>query len=120
MLFSQIPGLQDIKESLINSVHSNHVAHAQLFAGAEGSANLALALALATYLNCENKKNNDSCGSCPSCSKFSKLIHPDLHFVFPVSTTKTVTKDPLSTSFIKEWRKLWGANRQRNAYGSSP
>lgn len=23
-------------------------------------------------------------------------------------------------SFIKEWRQLWGTNRQRNAYGSSP
>jgi DNA polymerase-3 subunit delta' len=37
--------------------------------------------------------------------KYDKLVHPDLHFVFPVFTTKSVTKDPVSDDFIEEWRR---------------
>ena len=110
MQFSQISGLIDIKSRLINAVKNNHIAHAQLFSGHEGSGNLALAIAFATFINCENKLEDDSCGKCASCSKYNKLIHPDLHFVFPVSTTKEVTKDPLSKLFIKDWRKFISEN----------
>ncbi|MBX9850165.1 MAG: DNA polymerase III subunit delta [Cytophagaceae bacterium] len=104
MLFSEIPGLDEVKKTLINSVKSNHVHHAQLFMGTEGSANLAMAIAYATYINCEEKKEDDSCGTCPSCIKFKKLAHPDINFVFPISTTKNIPKDPMSSLFMKEWR----------------
>ena len=106
MYFSDITGMKETKQRLLNAVKSNHVAHAQLFAGTQGSANLALALAFATYINCEDKKDEDSCGQCFSCIKYNKLIHPDLHFIFPVSTTKAVNKDPLSINFLKEWRSF--------------
>jgi len=114
VLFSEIPGLEEIKKTLIHSVRSNHVHHAQLFMGSEGTANLALALAYATYLNCEDKKEDDSCGQCSSCIKFKKLAHPDINFVFPVSTTKAVTKDPVSSLFLKDWRSFV----LENPYGS--
>ncbi|MDQ3393079.1 MAG: DNA polymerase III subunit delta [Bacteroidota bacterium] len=111
MQFSGIPGFNDIKQTLINSVRNNHIAHAQLFAGKEGCPNLALALAYATYLNCHNKQENDSCGTCPSCHKFGKFIHPDLHFVFPVGSTKNLTgKEVVSSNFLKEWRNFLGSN----------
>ncbi|MES2734252.1 MAG: DNA polymerase III subunit delta, partial [Bacteroidota bacterium] len=95
MLFKEIIGLEDTKRTLIQSVANNHVAHAQLFRGNPGSANLAMALAYATYVNCEDKQADDACGRCPSCTKMNKLVHPDLHQVFPVTTTKQVAKDPL-------------------------
>lgn len=104
MFFREIPGLEDIKQTLVAAVQKGQIAHAQLFFGNEGSANLAMALAYATYINCENRQNQDSCGQCASCSKINKLIHPDLHFVFPVATTKKVSKDPLSENFLPEWR----------------
>ncbi|GAB3287454.1 DNA polymerase III subunit [Hymenobacter tenuis] len=106
MRFSEIPGQQQVKQLLIGSVHRNHVAHAQLFRGAEGSAALALALAYATFLNCENRtpEADDSCGACPSCQKIDKLIHPDLNFILPVTTTKTVSKDAVSSKFAADWR----------------
>ncbi len=105
MLFSEIEGLNKIKKHLINSVLNNHIAHAQLFLGPEGSANLAMALAFATYLNCEDRQEDDACGHCTSCTKINKLVHPDLHFVYPVSSTKnSAGKDLVSTTFIKEWR----------------
>jgi DNA polymerase-3 subunit delta' len=106
MLFAEIPGQEEVKKTLINSVKKSHIAHAQLFTGTEGSANLAMALAYGMYINCENQLENDSCGECASCSKFRKLIHPDLHFVFPVNTTKSVPKEPASVLFMKEWRSF--------------
>ncbi|MDX1905093.1 MAG: DNA polymerase III subunit delta [Thermonemataceae bacterium] len=105
MLFEEIYGLKDIKKKLIQAVEQNHVAHAQLFAGRAGSGNLAMALAMATYIFCENKGENDACGQCAACSKMKKLVHPDLHFVLPVSSTTKVAK-PLSQDFLKEWRSF--------------
>ena len=105
MRFADIHGLDDVKQVLLNSVKNNHIAHAQLFAGVDGSAALPLALAYATYLNCENRQPDDACGVCPACLKNKKFIHPDLHFVFPVSATKKLTgKDVVSKNFLREWR----------------
>jgi len=107
MLFSNIRGLEDVKSRLIQAATNDQVAHAQLFLGKPGSPNLAMALAYATYLNCENKTPEGACGSCPSCVKNSKFVHPDVHFVFPVSSTKKITgKDVVSNSFLKEWREF--------------
>jgi DNA polymerase-3 subunit delta' len=114
MLFQEIVGVLSLKNTLIRSLQSGHIAHAQLFLGNEGSANLALALAYAQYLNCENPTETDACGFCPSCYKTQKLIHPDLHFVFPVTTTKTVSKDPLSENFLPDWRKFLLQNPYQN------
>ena len=105
MLFSQIIGHEDIKKKLIQSVKENRIAHAQLFLGPEGTGKLALAIAYAQYINCTNKRENDSCGECPSCKKFNNLAHPDLHFVFPSTTNKTVTTSPESDLFLTEWRE---------------
>jgi DNA polymerase-3 subunit delta' len=111
MRFSEIPGQQAIKEKLIQTVTGQRVSHAQLFYGPESSAKLALAIAYAQYINCKNRKtgiqDHDSCGVCPSCVKYQKLIHPDLHFIYPVATTKRVTKKPQSKLFSEEWRKFF-------------
>lgn len=107
MLFKDIPGLGSTKDQLINAVKSDHVAHAQLFVGADGSANMALALAYATYLNCENKGPEDACGECASCVKNLKYIHPDLHFVFPTAATPKIKReDAVSDKFLVEWRSF--------------
>lgn len=84
MLFSSIPGLGEIKEKLVKAIRTNHLAHALLFHGPEGSANLTMALALATYVNCHNPGEEDACGQCDSCQKMAKLIHPDVGYTFPV------------------------------------
>lgn len=105
MQFKEVIGHKNIKEKLVQTVKENRVSHAQLFLGPEGSGNLALAIAYAQFLSCENKQENDSCGVCPSCLKFKKLVHPDLHFVYPVATSKTVKKDPVSDDYIEKWRE---------------
>lgn len=106
MQFKDIKGYQEVKERLINSVKSGNVAHAQLFEGSKGSGALPLAIAYYTYLNCE-KPDEDSCGTCSSCDKIAKHIHPDIHFVFPVSTSKNVKGSNLiSKNYLKEWRNF--------------
>ncbi|MEA2105722.1 MAG: DNA polymerase III subunit delta [Bacteroidota bacterium] len=104
MQFKEVVGHPKIKEQLIYTVEENRISHAQLFLGPEGSGNLALAIAYAQYIACTNKQGNDSCGVCSSCQKFKKLIHPDLHFVFPVNTSKTIKKNPVSDDYINQWR----------------
>ncbi|GAB3836205.1 DNA polymerase III subunit [Hymenobacter jeollabukensis] len=104
MRFADIPGLNEVKQVLRQSVRRQHVAHAQLFRGAEGSGALALALAYAAFLNCENRQPEDSCGQCPNCRKIDRLVHPDLNFILPVTTTKAVSKDALSHKFTADWR----------------
>jgi DNA polymerase-3 subunit delta' len=102
--FSDIPGLADTKKKLVEAVKRSHIAHAQLFAGNEGSAALPLALAFATYLNCE-KPGDDACGECAQCQKNAKFIHPDVNFIFPTAATQKLARDKASSDkFLKEWR----------------
>ena len=105
MKFSQIPGHKDIIEKLRNSVSRERVSHAQLFTGPEGSGTFALALAYAQYISCENRSAVDSCGICKSCVKYEKIIHPDLHFVFPVIRDKK-NAEPVSDYYIEQWREF--------------
>ncbi len=118
MRFKEITGHETLKKQLIQSVKNEHVAHAQLFLGSEGSPNLTLALAYASYLNCTDKQSFDSCGICPSCKKNDKLIHPDVHFAFPVSSTSKITgKDVISASYLTEWRNFIIQDPYNNASG---
>ena len=116
MRFGDIHGLEETKKHLISSARRNHVAHAQLFSGVEGSALLPMALAFASYLNCENPSDEDVCGECSSCSKSLKYVHPDIHFVFPVSSTDKITgKDVVSKSYLPAWRNFLLENSYGNA-----
>jgi DNA polymerase-3 subunit delta' len=57
----------------------------------------------------------DSCGVCPSCQKATQLIHPDIHFSYPVFTRKSGDK-PLSTEFMTEWREFVNKQPYGNNY----
>jgi len=107
MKFEDIPGVHEVKRMLSEAVKTNHSAHAQLFVGGEGAVNLPLALAYAAYLHCENRTNGDSCGVCAACSKNSKYIHPDTHFVFPVSNIKAEKdEERFRADITKSWRSF--------------
>lgn len=105
MKFEDIPGIAPVSKMLTEAVKTNHSAHAQLFVGAGGALNLPLALAYATYLHCENRGAEDSCGVCPACSKSAKYIHPDTHFVFPLSNIKgEKDEERLRADITRSWR----------------
>ena len=39
-------------------------------------------------------------------NKLNKLVHPDLHFVYPVNTTDAVKKNAVSANFAKSGERL--------------
>ena len=111
MRFSEITGQEQTKKKLIQTYLEGRVSHAQLFYGPEGNGKLALAIAYSQLLNCQDPIRGegevvDSCGVCPSCRQHQKLIHPDLHFVYPIATTRKVSKRPQSKDFLEDWRSL--------------
>ena len=106
--FVDIIGQEKVTELLRRSVDENRLAHALLVTGPRGNGKLAIAVALARYLLCGNKHGGEACGVCPTCIKVDKLIHSDLHFVFPVKKKKSSGSDsaPISDDYIAEWREL--------------
>jgi DNA polymerase-3 subunit delta' len=80
MLFSEVINQKKTRKQLISAARNNRIPHAQLFLGPEGSGKLALALAFAQYVNCQEPGEQDACGECASCRKAQRLVHPDIHF----------------------------------------
>ncbi len=135
MFFKQVVGLEEIKGKLRQMVQNSRLSHAILLTGAEGTGALPLAIAFAQYLVCEkvmrkeettdllfqSKPPDDrvipveSCGVCASCVKAAQLIHPDIHFTFPVFTKKPGDK-PVSADFITEWREFISRYSYGNLY----
>ncbi|MCY1634422.1 DNA polymerase III subunit [Marinifilum sp. D737] len=103
MQFKDIIGHKEVKQRFIQTVKENRVSHAQLLIGPKGVGKLSMAIAFAQYVSCLDRKDNDSCGVCTSCKKYAKLVHPDLHFVFPVVKGKGFT-NPVSDNFVELWR----------------
>ena len=112
MLFQSVIGQSDLKRQLTQTIRDGRIAHAQLFWGNEGCGALPLALALAQYIHCPHRTEEDACGVCPACNKMQKLIHPDVHFVAPVNSTKEITSDkkPVTEHFLAQWREAVSGN----------
>lgn len=62
-----------------------------------------------------NGEATDSCGECPACKKAAQLVHPDIHFSYPVIPRKSGDK-PVSTDYIKEWREFLAAQPYGNSF----
>ena len=107
MYFKDIIGQQEVIERLVKDAQAGTVPHALLFCGPEGLGKLQTAIAFSRYLLCRDKGTGaDSCGTCPSCVKMDKLVHPDLHFVFPViNKSKTAGRSTISDDEIVTWRE---------------
>jgi DNA polymerase-3 subunit delta' len=111
MFFNNIPGKVEVKKRLVNTVEKGRIPHAQIFLGKEGCGNLAMALAFASYLVCENRTDGDSCGQCNQCTKSHKFIHPDIHFAFPVVKYGDKKREHItSEDFLKQWREILHTN----------
>jgi DNA polymerase-3 subunit delta' len=139
MLFKNVIGQSEVKQQLVELVQHNRLSHALLFLSPEGSGALSLALAFAQYVVCEkvngktqqssaaplfgdellqaasNHLATDSCGICAACIKAQQLIHPDIHFSYPVIPKKTGDK-PISTHYISEWREFISKYPYGNVY----
>ena len=75
-----------------------------LLAGKNGYGALAMALALAQYITCQ-QPGADACGECKSCRLNYKFTHPDIHFSFPFFSSKKDHKETCN-DFLPEWRSM--------------
>jgi DNA polymerase-3 subunit delta' len=102
VFFRDVIGQEKIKRQLIVEVNENRMAHGLLLYGREGTGALPLAMAYARYVNCTNRGADDACGVCPSCIKMNKLVHPDVHYTYPM-----VKKDgEVCAELIRDWREI--------------
>ena len=136
MQFKDIVGQQAVKQHLIEMVEQNRLSHALLFLGKEGSGALPLALAFAQFVVCqpaaspvvedlfgglsalETKPNFISPEDLVTQESFSRaenLVHPDLHFAYPVIPRKAGDK-PKSSDYGSEWREFVKTSPYSNAY----
>lgn len=126
MLFKNVIGQQIVKQHLTEMVQQNRLSHALLFLGKEGSGALPLAMAFAQYVVSQPQAapvvedlfggftaleatptfiHPDDIESQPAFQRAEQLIHPDLHFSYPVIPKKSGDK-PTSSNFINEWREF--------------
>lgn len=140
MLFKDVIGQTEVKRHLAEMVQTNRLSHALLFLGRPGSGALPLAMAFAQYVVCEKVNGKagasqpvvslfglddtarspksllfDACGVCAACTKARQMVHPDIHFSYPVISRKSGDK-PKSTDFIAEWREFVKQSPYGNAY----
>ncbi|OJV22246.1 MAG: hypothetical protein BGO30_11055 [Bacteroidetes bacterium 41-46] len=105
MRFADVIGQERLKAELVRLADNGRTPHATLFAEDAGSGALPLTLSFIQYLSCKARSEGDSCGVCPSCSKISKMVHPDLHFAFPVTASSSGASKTVSDNFISVWRE---------------
>ncbi len=117
-------------------VEHNRLSHALLFLAKEGAGGLPLALAFAQYivsLPAEAPVVEDLFGGMtalepssgfippeqianqPAYVRADKLVHPDLHFTYPVIPRKSGDK-PVSADYIEEWRSFVETMPYGNVY----
>ena len=107
MRFEDIHGNGTVVSALRNMVDGDRIPHALMFHENDGGGALPIALAFLQYLYCHSRAAGDSCGDCPVCRRVSKLIHPDIHFVCPIASSK---EKPSTESYVSEIRELVGRN----------
>jgi DNA polymerase-3 subunit delta' len=126
MLFKDIIGQSTVKKHLTEMVEQNRLSHALLFLGKEGSGALPLALAFAQYVvslpapspvvedlfggmsaieSVPSFISPDEIANQPNFQRAEQLLHPDLHFSYPVIPRKSGEKT-YSHLYITEWREF--------------
>ena len=127
MVFKDIIGQASVKAHLIDMVQHNRLSHALLFLGKEGSGTLPLAINFAQFVVSQPAasepvadlfggftpmeagpayKSPEDLAEDPSYLRAAKLLHPDLHFSYPVISKKPGEK-PVSADYISDWRDFY-------------
>lgn len=116
MEFSQIVGQSHIKDALIYNAQNARIPHAQLFIGPDGSGTLAMAIAYAKFILCNCNDKLSPSGSQACAVKVENFSHPDLHFVYPVTTTDQVKRNASSDQFLSQWATFLKNNPYANLF----
>lgn len=105
MQFKELIGQAEAIGHVKEAIEHQRLAHALLLTGPEGVGQLALANAIAQYLNCQNRQEEDSCGKCPSCIKIRKGIHPDVRFILPIISKTEGGKRYLTEDYFEPFKE---------------
>ena len=105
MTFEAIIGQSFLTTHLKQGIDSGRIPHAQLFVGKQGVGALPMAIAYADYL----MTHQDG-----GLNNMNPLTHPNIHYVYPVTTSDKVKSKPISTNYLTEWRSFI----ETNPYGS--
>ena len=145
MLFKDVIGQAEIKQQLVDMVSQNRLSHALLFLGSEGSGALTLGhclrqllsvlflihrqakkMPILRYLATNSARKEIAVPTRlqeadawmqiqPAFLKGRGMVHPDIHFSYPVIPRKPGDK-PVSTDYITEWREFIAQYPYGNAY----
>ena len=88
MGWSDVINQERVKDVLKRGIEQNRVAHAYLFYGPDGVGKRGVALAFAQSLQCE-KQSGTACEECGPCRKVQRMVHPDVHVLFPYPSDAT-------------------------------
>lgn len=84
MAWSLVLNQARVKAALQQAARQERIAHAYLFHGPEGTGKRAAGLAFAQTLECERSfSDGEACGRCLACTKVRRMLHPDVHVLFP-------------------------------------
>lgn len=92
MRFTDIRGHERQCDFLKAAVTHERLPHALLFFGPDGIGKRAVALALATWLQCEARAA-DACGDCAACRQVAAASHPDVQVVMVPQGKKDIGID---------------------------
>lgn len=92
MDINDIIGQEQVKKRLLDDMENGRVPHAIMLCGAEGYGGLPLAIAYAQRL-------------LGNSAMAEKLMHPDLHFAFPIYKKNKAPKATYCDDFIADWRE---------------
>lgn len=85
-----------IKHFFQTAFRNQSIAQAYCFVGDEGYGIDAVALTVATLVNCSNpiitQTSANPCGQCKSCLASSELSNPNIHYLFPLPAVKSTSE----------------------------
>lgn len=82
MGWSSVLDQKRVVQTLRRALVQGRVAHAYLLHGPDGVGKRAAALELARALEC-TEQDDEACDECAACRKTRRMVHPDVHILFP-------------------------------------
>lgn len=104
MHFHEIIGQQAAIDHIREAIKNDRLPHAIMLTGPAGVGKLALANAIAQYVNCLAPSEGESCGKCTNCIKIRKGIHPDIRYILPIVSKKEGGRQWLTEDYFDQFR----------------